>query len=157
MKTILKISPTGLALIQQFEGFRAKPYLCPAGKLTVGYGHVVLPRDKFSYPLSKEQANNLLVNDVFFAAQYINATTQDHPPNQNQFDALCSLVFNIGIGNYDKSTLLKKLRVGDFKGAEAEFLRWNKINVHGTFEVNQGLHRRRCLEADLFKTPWAGK
>jgi lysozyme len=71
------------------------------------------------------------------------------PINQNQFDALVSFVYNVGAGNFAKSTLLKKLNKADYQGAGDEFLRWNR----GGGKVLNGLIRRRDAERSLFLTP----
>ena len=69
------------------------------------------------------------------------------PINQNQFDALVSLSYNIGTGAFKKSTLLKKLNEEDYKGASAQFAVWNK----GGGRVMQGLMNRRAVERKLFE------
>ncbi len=68
------------------------------------------------------------------------------PINQNQFDALVSLTYNIGIGAFKDSTLLKKLNVKDYKGAAEQFPRWNR----GGGRVLNGLVKRRKIEMELF-------
>lgn len=156
----LTTSQRGLDLIKSFEKFAPNLYLCPAGKPTIGYGHVLRPSEKFN-KISLPQADQLLRNDCGIVEIYLNAIFPHPSPlpegegkkvclNQNEFDALVSLVFNIGLGNFEKSTLLKRLRDGDKPRAAAEFLRWDKINQGGELVMSKGLHRRRCVERELF-------
>ena len=69
---------------------------------------------------------------------------------QNQYDALCSFCYNLGYGALKQSTLLKKINVGDFKGASDEFLKWNNATVNGKSIVIKGLSIRRKAERELF-------
>jgi lysozyme len=146
----MKISSTGLDLIKLFEGFRSKAYLCPAGILTVGYGstgkHVTR-----GMVVSEPQATALLIQDAGRFEKAVNALKITL--TQNQFDALVSLAFNIGSGNFNKSTLVRKLKVGDMAGAAAQFAVWNKATVNGRLTVLPGLVRRRAAETALFNRP----
>ena len=139
-------------IIIQFEGFESDPYFCPAGVATIGYGSTryangkaVLMGDK---AITKDEAMTLLYDtlDTYEKAIHDNVKV---PINQNQFDALVSFVYNVGTGNFAKSTLLKKLNNADYKGAADEFLRWNR----GGGKVLNGLTRRRDAERSLFLTP----
>ena len=76
-------------------------------------------------------------------------------PNQNQFDALVSLVYNIGEGGFAKSTVLRLHNVGDFQGAAKAFLMWNKAKVNGVLQPVKGLTKRRIDESKLYLTPVA--
>lgn len=135
------------ALIQQSEGYYSKSYLCPAGKWTIGWGHTrgVKPGDV----CSKELALIYLQEDLQEAANAVNRLVKI-PLNQNQFDALCSLVFNIGSEQFEDSTLLRKLNKKDYLGAAKEFPRWNKGRVKGKLVVLNGLVTRRKAEQNLF-------
>lgn len=143
-------SSSGIALIKRFETFSRRSYVCPAGKLTIGYGHVIRPSDRFVAPISEPYACGLLADDLRTVEIYLTATLPDAP--QCQFDALASFAFNAGLGALDKSTLLKKLKAGDVDGAANEFGRWVWI----TDPVSQqrvklaGLITRRAAERDLF-------
>ncbi|MFN1150344.1 lysozyme, partial [Serratia liquefaciens] len=141
----MKISDKGLKLIQSFEGFREKAYLCPAGIWTIGYGHT-----KNLYPgqiISKNDATMRLLGDVSDAERIVrqNVSVQ---LSQHQFDALVSFVFNLGEGNFVQSTLLKRLNTGDYAGAASQLLRWNKADGREL----PGLTRRRRAEKELFET-----
>ncbi len=139
----MKTSIVGLNLIKGFESFSPVKYFCPAGKPTIGYGHVIRPGETFGR-IDEETGQELLAEDCGIAENFINATTPGL--SQNEFDALVSFVFNVGVGNYDSSTLKKKLKAGDKAGAAEEFLKWD--HVHG--EVMPGLARRRAAERALF-------
>ena len=146
----MKISQRGLELIKEFEGFSANAYLCPAKIPTIGYGNTFYSdgrKVKLGEQISKTDALELLelvankdFADKIFPFIEVKVT-------QNQFDAMVSLAYNIGVGNFLKSTLLKKVNAGDFVGASEEFLRWNKA---GGKEL-LGLTKRRKREFDLFK------
>lgn len=143
----LKTSPRGIALIESFEDFAAQPYLCPAGKLTTGFGHVILKSEPHlrTATLSMLQARELLRADVGTVEVYLNAVLPAGL-SQFRFDALVCLVFNIGIGAFDSSTLLKRLKVGNLKAAEDEFRKW--VFVKG--QRSRGLEIRRALETMFF-------
>lgn len=149
----MQLSAKGLQFLKNAEGFRAKPYLCSAGKLTVGYGHVIQPGEDFSQPITREEAHNLLLKDIgprLFALQQSVRTQL----TQSQVDALISLMFNIGIADFKRSTLVRKLNSRDYKGAANEFERWNKITDPKTKQLVpcDGLTSRRKKEKALFET-----
>ncbi len=142
----MEISDNGLELIRQFEGFSPKPYRCPAGKLTIGYGHAIIFSDKFpASGITQEIAENLLKQDVSVAENSINHLVSGQIL-QCQFDALCSFVYNIGTKAFEKSSLLRLLNQGHPELAAAEFARW--IYTGGI--VQNGLIRRREAEKSLF-------
>jgi lysozyme len=144
----VNISENGIKLIEGFEGFRANPYEDVAGWKTVGYGHKILSGDSFTYPMSKEDAEILMKKDVQFAVNCLNKNVQT-PLNQNQFDALCSFVYNLGQGNFLTSSLHSKLQEGDVAGASLEFPKWCRAGGI----VSQGILKRRLAEQTLFNTP----
>ncbi|MEN6622868.1 MAG: lysozyme [Smithella sp.] len=139
----MKATDNCVQLIKRFEGLYLKAYVCPAGVLTIGYGHTrgVKPGDE----INELQAEIYLREDVEACEIQLNYLTL--PINQHQFDALCSFIFNLGIGNFMQSTLLKKLKAGD-KTAADEILRWDKSGG----KVLPGLTARRKAEYDLFCT-----
>lgn len=139
----MKVSTKGKNLIKKFEGLRLKAYQCPAKIWTIGYGHTlfVQPGDI----IDENKANIFLKEDVRMFENNVNELVHVSL-NQNQFDALVSLVFNIGVGNFKKSTLLKKLNSGDMSGASEELLRW--VYVKG--KKSNGLIHRRNAEKKLF-------
>lgn len=139
----MKASEKAYSLIRQFEGLRLTAYKCPAGVWTIGYGHTsgVVP----GMVITKEQAEEFLRCDIKAAEDTVNAEC----PNlrQCQFDALVSFVFNVGGGNFCKSTLLKKVKTNpDDNSIMDEFLRW----VYAKGVVLPGLQKRRLAEMRLY-------
>lgn len=144
----MKISNKGLELIKEFEGFSGTAYLCSAKKATIGYGNTFWEDGtpvKIGDQISKERAETLLkhVVDNFSVAVEVDIKIE---VTQNQFDAMVSLAYNIGLGAFKNSTLLRQLNRGDFVGASQEFLRWDKSNGKPLL----GLTRRREREKLLF-------
>lgn len=130
-------------LISEFEGFSGKAYLCPAGVLTIGYGHTrgVKP----GMVISENEAEKLLWGDlVHFKNDIAPLVTVD--VTEGQFVALMSFAYNLGVGNLKKSTLLRELNKGNFVNAGDEFARW--IYVKG--QPTKGLMRRRAKEREVF-------
>lgn len=151
------LSPRGLELLKQLEGFSAAVYRCPAGRPTVGYDHVISARERFLRPITQAEGEVLLRGDLEPAENYINITAAGkgslnggYRLTQNRFDALVLLVFNIGVTRFSLSTLLKCLQSGDMVGAAEQFLAWNKITVNGKKQVCEGLVKRRTAERALF-------
>ena len=139
----MKTSPKGIALIKEFEGLRLKAYLCPGGVWTIGYGHTAGVKPGMT--ITEEQAEQFLKEDLIVFEKAVN--NQNLSINQNQFDALVSLIYNIGIGNFQKSTLLRKARINaNDNSIMDEFLRW----VYSKGRVLPGLQRRRLSEMKLY-------
>jgi len=146
------ISSKGLDLIKQFEGCELKAYVCPAGVLTVGYGHT--GSDVYSgMEISQADADDLLKTDtVRFEKAVDKHTTVDL--KQCMFDALVSFTFNCGSDAFKNSTLLRLLNAGDYEGAAGQFSRW----VNGANGPLPGLVRRREAEEALFRRDgWIAK
>ncbi len=144
----MKISNNGLNLIKQFEGLRLNAYDDGVGVWTIGYGTIKYPngvRVKRGDKITQAQADQYIANDVATFERAVNMLV-NVPLNQNQFDALVSLTYNIGSGAFKNSTLLKKLNKGDYQGAADQFLVWNKAGG----KVMKGLVRRRKAEMELF-------
>lgn len=143
----LRTSRAGLELIKSFEGFRDVAIRLPDGRWTIGYGHVRTARDGLS--ITEKDAADLLVQDLTPIEAAIHALVFT-PLNQNQFDALASLVFNIGPGRFRDSDVLRNLNAGDFLGAAASFDVWRKARIHGRTMLVDALVRRRTVEKALF-------
>ena len=131
-------------MIEDFEGFRADAYKCPAGVWTIGYG-TTRNVTKSTPKVTKDQAEAMLLADVAKFESGV-ADAVKVPLNQNQFDALVSFSYNIGLGAFKSSTLLRRLNRGDYN-VGSEFLRWNKAGG----EELPGLTRRREAEKQLFE------
>lgn len=140
----MRLNQEGIDLIKQFEGLELEAYICPAGKATLGYGSTG-PDIKLGMKWTKEQAEERLKNDLGTFSKGVRNLIKV-VLNENQFSAVVALAYNIGLGNFKSSTLLKKLNASDFAGAAAEFERWNK----GGGKVLKGLVKRREAEKALF-------
>ncbi len=153
----MKISPFGLAIIKYFEGFSAEPYLCSAGVATIGYGSTYY-KDGTSVtlddePITEKDALALLeltVNDEYSITVDSGVLVE---VNQQQFDAMVSLTYNIGSGAFLDSTLLEYCNMEDHQEAADEFLSW----VYANGEVIQGLVNRREVERALYLYEQKGK
>lgn len=144
------INGKGLALIKEFEGCRLDAYQDIAGVWTIGYGHTKTAKPGMR--ITQLQADQLLASEVSaFATSVDNAC--DVPPNENQWAALTSLAYNIGVGAFKKSTVLRMHNAGKHAEAAAAFSMWNKAGG----KVRAGLTRRRAAEAALYLTPVAGE
>lgn len=144
-------SEWGLALIRSFEGY--DPYIYPdvAGKSTIGYGHLILPGEKFKEPLQGDDAEILLKRDAKPAERGVNRLAVV-PLRQRQFDALGSFVFNLGAGTLGRSSLLKEVNAKRHQNAPAKFLLYNKAWDPKTRQrvPVRGLTIRREAEGKLY-------
>jgi lysozyme len=155
MNEQLHIGKGGIDLCHYFEGCHKKvkggfkAYICPAGELTIGWGHTNHhpPKFKSGEIWSQQKCDDVFAGDMMKFEKDVKRLVTV-PLNQNQFDALVSFAYNCGAGNLGKSTLLKKVNAGDFEGAAKEFAKWNK----GGGKVLAGLTKRRAAEAKLFST-----
>ena len=139
----MKASSKALELIKQFEGLRLKAYLCPGGVWTIGYGHTA--GVKSGMVITEAQAEEFLLSDIAVFEKAIN--DQNLALTQNMFDALVSFTFNVGVGNFKRSTLLYKIKVNPWDNSIMdEFLRW----VYSKGRVLPGLQRRRLAEMKLY-------
>ncbi len=139
------LNAAGLALIKSFEGVRLSAYRCPAGVWTIGYGHTgpdVRPGQTITLP----EADALLRGDLDSFASGVERALGDAPTTDNQFGAMVSLAFNIGVGAFQRSTVLRMHRAGNPQRAAAAFLLW----VKGGDRTLPGLVRRRTAERALY-------
>jgi lysozyme len=166
----MKLSKAGEDLMHKFEGFRSRPYLCPAHIWTIGYGHV-LYQEQIRLPVVRVEGKNIPMirkempmraedNRAFTKAEIdelfrIDVETFERGVlrlvpsvvgRQGAFDALVSISFNFGLGNLQRSTIRMKANRGDWEGAAAAFRMW----VKGGGKVLPGLVRRREAEIALF-------
>ena len=146
-KTAQTTSASGIDLICSFEGLELKAYDDGVGIWTIGYGTTVINgvKVKKGDTCTLEQAKAYMASDLKKFEAAVNKVTV--ALNQNRFDALVSLAYNIGTGAFADSTLLKKLNSGDYKGAAAQFDVW--VNAGG--KRMQGLVNRRAVERKLFE------
>lgn len=150
MSKITKTGKAGIELIKKFEGFMSKPYKCPAGIPTIGYGATFYPNglkvtmsDK---AITEVEGTALLASMLTKFEQYVDSYCIDII-NQNQFDALVSFCYNLGPNNLKSSTLLKKVNLNPADVTiRAEFMKWNKAGGRAL----KGLTLRRTAETDLY-------
>ena len=139
----MNVSQNCVELIKYFEGFEDTAYLCPANVWTIGYGRTrnVKEGDR----ITEAQAERDLLEELEeFKHQVLNSVKVEL--KQNELDALTSWTYNLGVGNLNSSTLLKKLNAGSKDEVPAEMLRWNKAGG----KVLAGLTKRREAEAELW-------
>lgn len=156
----MKTGINGIKLIKQFEGLPKPnkeglypPYICPAGYPTIGYGsryHANGSEVKLSdAPITKAQADVLLIQSLKRYEASVSKMVKVQL-TQNQFDALVDFVYNLGEGNLQISTLLRRLNAGFYDEAADQFLRWNKSRVNGAMIELPGLTARRTANRTLF-------
>lgn len=165
----MKLSKAGADLMHQYEGYRTKPYLCPAHIWTIGYGHV-LYQEQIKLPVvrvngytgmirkemplkpednrvwTKEEIEKLFADDV---ASFERGVLRLAPPvagRQGAFDACVSFAFNAGLGTFQRSSIRIKLNRGDFEGAADALL----LYCMGGGKILAGLKKRRDAEKALF-------
>ncbi len=146
----MKTGETGLNLIKGYEGLRMSAHYAPSEQWTVGYGHTDTARHGMS--VTEGEAERLLREDVAPIESLISETVRA-PLNQNEHDALTSLIFNIGEENWRRSSVLRKLNEGDKLSAAQGFEMWTKARVNGELVTLDGLVRRRAAEKSLFLMP----
>jgi lysozyme len=166
----MKTSEAGLHLMHKFEGYKNKPYLCPAHIWSVGWGTVLyqeqirlpmirvegkeVPMIRKEYPLrpednrvwSKEELVEIFKNDLASFERAVLRLVPGCAGHQGRFDALVCLAYNIGAGNLQRSTIRMRANRGDLEGAAEAFMMWTK----GGGKVLPGLVKRRVAEKALF-------
>ena len=166
----MKLSKAGEDLMHRYEGFRSRPYLCPAHIWTIGYGHVLyqeqirlpvvrvegkhIPMIRREMPIraednrafTKAEIDELFRTDVGTFERGVLRLVPGVVGRQGAFDALVSFAFNAGLGNLQRSTIRMKANRGDWEGAAEAFMAWTK----GGGRVLPGLVRRREAERTLF-------
>lgn len=142
----MKLSQRGIDLIKQFEGYSSKAYPDPAtggAPWTIGYG--TTKGVKPGMIITAEQAEKMLRDDVAKFESGVSSLITS-PTTQGQFDAMVSLAYNIGLGNFGKSTLLKKHNARCYTCAADQFRVWNRANG----KVMNGLTKRRAAERQVY-------
>ncbi len=141
----METSNKGLTFIAEVEGLRLQTYQDLAGNWTVGYGHRIEGPYMATKSITIEEAQEFLKEDTRIVEKSINSLVSS-PLNQNQFDALVSLTFNIGTWAFQESTLLIELNYGNYELAALEFPKWSYVKR----KFSAGLFKRRLKEAALF-------
>jgi lysozyme len=140
----MNISQEGISLIKKFEGCELEAYKCAAGVWTIGYGHTKDVKEGDS--ILKEDAESMLVHELQKYCNDVDIAVKVDL-KQNEFDALVSWTYNLGLTNLNSSTMLKVLNEGKHDEVPAQMKRWNKASG----QVKQGLIRRREAEALMFE------
>jgi lysozyme len=148
-----RVSRAAIELIKRFEGYRQKAAQLPDGRWMIGYGHTLTARE--GAEVSEADAEALLVYDLIAVQHAVNESLFA-PLAQNQFDALCSFAFNIGLENFRRSQVLKRLNAGAAVQAACAMELWRKAEFEGERIVVDALVRRRAAEKALFLTPAGG-
>jgi lysozyme len=141
------INAAGLKIVKDCESWRGEVYLCPAGHPTIGWGHRVREDEEFSFAITMDVGEQLLREDLAEAEAGVERLVTV-PLTDNQFSALVSWTFNLGMGHLAGSTLLRLLNVGDYQGAADQFSVWVKANGKRL----PGLVKRRAQERELFES-----
>ena len=165
----MKTSDKGIELMHKFEGFRDKPYQCSAHMWTIGWGHVIYA-DQIKLPMVRKEGYAGLIrseyplrpehNRVWSRAELVDIFKADLDsfergvlrlaPNlighQGKFDACVAFSFNVGLGNFQRSSIRMKINREDWDGAAESFMDWTKAGG----KVLRGLVLRRQAEKDLF-------
>lgn len=142
------INSKGLALVKEFEGLRLKAYLCPAGVWTIGYG--TTRGVTAGMVITKEEAEALLKADLKLFEDGVTKLTKTVKLNSNQFSALVSFAYNLGLGALKSSTLLKRVLANPYDAdIDAQFRKW----VYAAGVILPGLIKRRAYESKLYFTP----
>lgn len=137
-------------LCREFEGFRSKPYICPAGVPTIGYGTTRYPDGRAvamtDAPITRAEADAILEHQL--RADFLPGVLRLCPGlaiDVPRLNAVVDFAYNLGVGRLQSSTLRRKLNQGDWEGAREQLMRW----VRGGGRVLPGLVRRREAEAAL--------
>jgi len=146
----MKTSSHGIKLIKRFEGCELEAYKDLVGVWTIGYGHTSMagpPKVEPGMKITQAEAEDILVRDlVKYETGVSKALTK--VPMQNQFDAMISLCYNIGVAGFSKSSIVRHFNAGNVELAANSFLLWKKAGG----KVVQGLVNRRTAERELFLT-----
>ncbi len=153
MKPRYQVSRAAIELIKSFEGYRPKAAQLPDGRWTIGYGHTLTARE--GAEVSEADAEALLMYDLINVAHAVNEHSYT-PLTQNQFDSLCCFAFNVGVDNFRRSSVLRRINEGQLLQAACAMEMWRKADFEGERIVIDALVRRRSAEKTLFLTPANG-
>lgn len=153
MKSPQQVSKAAIETIKRFEGYRPSAAQLPDGRWMIGYGHTQTARD--GARVSEADAEALLFYDLISVAHAVNERVFT-PLTQNQFDALCAFVFNVGVEAFSHSMVLRRLNEGRLIEAACAMEVWRRADFEGETIVVDALVRRRAFEKTLFLTPPGG-
>jgi lysozyme len=147
----VNVSKAGIALIKHHEGVRSKPYRCPAGLWTVGVGHLIgdgkqLP-DAYNKTFTSTEVDGILKADLRRFELGVNKLLPNVPLKQNEFDALVSFCFNLGLGCFQRSTIRQALLRGNKEKAMESLVKYCRAGG----KILKGLQTRRLDEKTLFE------
>ncbi len=148
----MRIQAAGITILESFEGLRLATYRDEAGKRTIGWGHLLTGNETYPHGINLEEAERLLQSDTMAAERAVSRALS-WAVNQNQFDAMVCLTFNIGGKAFAGSSVCRFANARDFVFAADAFARWNKVTVDGVKQISDGLTRRRAAERALFLAP----
>jgi lysozyme len=153
MKPRHQVSRQAIELIKRFEGYRRSAAALPDGRWTIGYGHTKTARE--GAEVSEKDAEALLIYDLLEVTKAVNDWTFT-PLTQNQFDALVCFASNVGLENFRRSSVLRRVNEGAMLQAACALEMWRKAEFEGERIVVDALVRRRAAEKALFLTPTHG-
>lgn len=160
VKKFAKTNMAGIILITRFEGFYPEPYLCPANVATIGYGTIVYPSGKkvklTDPPCTEDQAKEWLAHELKDKEDRLNSwlIANNITVTENEFSALMSFGYNVGLGRVIKGSVADALKAGDMSRVAERMALYNKArNRWGVLRELRGLTRRRQAEIALLKTP----
>ena len=137
-----------IKLIKESEGCKLTAYYCPAGVITIGYGHTGHDVCK-GLTWTQANADEILAIDAQKAIDQALKLSPILAHEPNKLGSIADFIFNLGAGNYQSSTLKKSVDTGNWPDAQKQIKRWNKARVNGELTVLAGLTRRREAEAKL--------
>jgi lysozyme len=148
----MQLSYAGGKFLEEREGFKSYAYRDTNGTWTIGFGTTYIDGKPVEPGMTctREQASLWMEKDTAIIQTAINKVVRV-PLKQNQFDALVSFIYNIGIAAFLGSTMLKMINAAAFIDAANQFPRWDKETIGGKLVANKGLHARRLLEQSLFE------
>ena len=149
-----RINQAALELIKQFEGFRSRAYRDSVGVWTIGYGHTSRagpPAVRPGMRITREEGERILRRDVEKFAAGVEKALGRHAArlNDNQFGALVSFAYNVGVGALKRSSVLKAVKAGRLDDVPGKLMLWTRAGGRRL----KGLVRRRKAEGELFMTP----
>lgn len=146
MRGVDRVSRVGIELISGWEQLRLELYLDQAGLRTIGWGHLIVAGEDFSGGITREQADEIFRRDLQRFERGVARVVTLQGLRQLEFDAMVSLAYNIGLGNFSRSSVLSRVNAGMLSEAPKHFADWRRAGGR----VSRGLVRRRTLEAQIF-------